>query len=97
MDFKVITCKLADEQAMDFVEAAQHVPNLQLPGLTRLGILLQGYDPPYIHHGTPLAPEQGATGVCNQVGALVSGGVLPALRQASMTSTCSRSDFLRKI
>lgn len=44
---------------------------------------------PAFHVGVPLAPEQGAQGVCNALGRLEAAGVLPALRQACLsTPTC---------
>ena len=60
---------------------------LCLPKLASIALYLDIVEGPYTEHpefhvGVPLAPEQGAQGVCNALGRLVAAGVLPGLRQA---------------
>lgn len=70
-----------DEQAAEVLEAALLVPNLRLHSVSRLGVYMHGCSAAYDE--TPLAPEQGARGVINQIGVLVSNRVLPSLKQVS--------------
>lgn len=62
-------------------------PALCLPRLASISLVLdmtEDYNQEVFHVGGPLAPEQGAQGVCNALGRLVAAGVLPALRQARL-------------
>lgn len=55
---------------------------------------------PEWHVGVPLAPQEGAQGVCNALGKLVAAGVMPALAQAASLSILDNTGvtcFLRSL
>ncbi len=46
---------------------------------------------PSFELGSPLAYQQGARGVCKEIGRLVSNGVLPSLKQVKLTKLLLKS------
>ena len=68
-------------------EALTMAGQLCLPKLAHVALYMEesGIEEDVAFHvGVPLAPEQGAQGVCNALGRLVAAGVLPALAQACL-------------
>ena len=75
----------APVQICRFLEAALVAGHLCLPKLASIAVYIDnlGEDElPELRVDDPTAPEDGAQGVCNMLGNLVTAGVLPALTQA---------------
>ena len=79
----LVTCPA---QVCHFLEGALWArPPICFAKLTSVALYLEEFDideQPAFHVGIPLAPQQGAQGVCNALGRLVTAGVMPALVQA---------------